>query len=129
MLVSAARALRRPLTPRSLIFGISRFPALSYRSLHSSPNHRDDNWQRLTNILADDNPPPVQVKAMSNAGIELADGPLIPGACIFLDGKIFLWDVPPMLWKGWAEERFEMFEVVVPRPGAYSTDVTLSASG
>jgi NADH dehydrogenase [ubiquinone] 1 alpha subcomplex assembly factor 3 len=89
------------------------------RALHASPARwRDDRWQQLTNILADENPPAVQVKAMSDAGIELADGVLIPGACIFLDGKVFLWDVPPTLWQGWSVDRLEMFDVVVPKPGA-----------
>ncbi|KAI0036778.1 DUF498-domain-containing protein [Vararia minispora EC-137] len=110
MLASVVHGLRRPLAPRA-----TRVPVL--RKLYTSPVWRaDERWQQLTNILADDNPPPVQVKSMSDAGIELADGQLIPGACIFIDGKIFLWDVPPTQWRGWSEERFEMFEIIVPRP-------------
>lgn len=70
----------------------------------------------MTNILADDNPPPVQVKSISRDGIELADGLILPGAVIFLDGKVLLWNVPSKLWQGWTEDTFGVFEVVVPRP-------------
>ncbi|ETW84162.1 hypothetical protein HETIRDRAFT_247083, partial [Heterobasidion irregulare TC 32-1] len=70
----------------------------------------------LTNILAGEVPPPVQVKSVSSAGIHLQDGLLLSSSCIFLEGKVFLWDVPPTLWQGWSKERFELFELVVPKP-------------
>ena len=59
--------------------------------------------------------PAVQVKRITSEGIELADGLILPSACIFLNGKTFLWDVPR---EGWSEEHFEVFDVVVPKPGA-----------
>jgi len=71
----------------------------------------------FTNILADDNPPPVQVSSITHEGIQLADGLVISSACIFLEGKVFLWDVPESLWAGWGKDHFEIFEVVVPKPG------------
>jgi NADH dehydrogenase [ubiquinone] 1 alpha subcomplex assembly factor 3 len=71
----------------------------------------------FTNILASEIPPPVQVESVTHAGITLSDGLVIPGACIFLEGKIFLWDVPNSLWDGWGKEMFQIFEVVVPKPG------------
>lgn len=80
----------------------------------------------FTNLLADDNPPPVQVSSISDAGIQLADGLVLPGACIFLEGKVFLWDVPQTdlkskvlaeRWKGWGGDLFQILEVVTPRPG------------
>ncbi|KAJ3798974.1 NADH dehydrogenase 1 alpha subcomplex assembly factor 3 [Lentinula aff. detonsa] len=72
--------------------------------------------QPFTNILASDNPPPVQVASISPSGIELTDGLIIPGACIFLEGKVFLWDPPRTFWEGWKEEHFDVFEFVVPKP-------------
>jgi hypothetical protein len=71
----------------------------------------------FTNILASEIPPPVQVQSMTDAGIILSDGLIISGPCIFLEGKVFLWDVPSTLWDGWGKERFEIFDVVVPKPG------------
>jgi len=82
----------------------------------SSPSYRSG----LTNILAANSLPTVQVKSLTPAGhIELANGLLLSGACIFLGGKIFLWDVPcsGALWDGWGRERFEIFDIVVPKPG------------
>jgi len=73
----------------------------------------------FTNMLAGDIPPPVQVSSITSAGIQLADGLVLPSACIFLDGKVFLWDVPPRLWDGWGREHWNVFEVVVPKPGAF----------
>lgn len=73
----------------------------------------------FTNILADGIPPPVQVTSITPSGILLADGLILPGACIFLEGKVFLWDVPQAggNWAGWGKEHFEVFEAVVPKPG------------
>ena len=83
----------------------------------SSLNARTRLSSTFTNLLASEIPPPVQVQSLTNAGITLSDGLVIPGACIFLEGKVFLWDVPGVLWEGWGTERFEIFEVVVPKPG------------
>lgn len=93
------------------------------QNFHTSCVVRDSSF---TNLLADDNPPAVQVSSISEAGIQLADGLVLPGACVFLEGKVFLWDVPESTvaskirderWKGWGTERFQLFEVVTPRPG------------
>jgi hypothetical protein len=73
----------------------------------------------LENILAGDLAPPVQVKSLGPNGIQLADGLEIPSACIFLEGKVFLWNVPQTLWKGWDKEHFQVFETVVPKPGRH----------
>ncbi|KAG6812937.1 hypothetical protein H0H92_015257 [Tricholoma furcatifolium] len=83
------------------------------RSFHASPLRRDSSF---TNILADDNPPAVQVKSITSAGIQLMDGLMLPSACIFLEGKVFLWDVPTTLWTGWETGHFEIFETVIPKP-------------
>jgi len=91
---------------------------LRSRALHTARVLRNQNWPQLTNILAGEIPPPVQVKSISTAGLLLQDGRLFPSACIFLEGEVLLWDVPPTLWKGWDERRFEVFDVVVPKPGA-----------
>jgi NADH dehydrogenase [ubiquinone] 1 alpha subcomplex assembly factor 3 len=88
------------------------------RALHTSTVLRNQKWSQLTNILASEIPPPVQVKSITAAGLLLQDGRLLPSACIFLEGEVLLWDVPPNLWNGWDESKFEVFDVVVPKPGA-----------
>lgn len=89
------------------------------RTLHTARALRNQKWPQLTNILAGEIPPPVQVTSITPAGVLLQDGRLLPSACIFLEGEVLLWDVPPMLWDGWDESKFEVFDVVVPKPGAY----------
>ncbi|KAH9965776.1 DUF498-domain-containing protein [Russula dissimulans] len=86
------------------------------RALHTARVLRNQKWSQLTNILAGEIPPPVQVKSVTTAGVLLQDGRLLPSACIFLEGEVLLWDVPPTLWKGWDERNFEVFDVVVPKP-------------
>jgi NADH dehydrogenase [ubiquinone] 1 alpha subcomplex assembly factor 3 len=71
----------------------------------------------LENILGGGSAPPVQVESISEEGIQLADGLVIPSACIFLDGQVFLWNVPPKPWRDWTKEHFRIFDVVVPKPG------------
>ncbi|KAF8958511.1 NADH dehydrogenase 1 alpha subcomplex assembly factor 3 [Flammula alnicola] len=111
------------LTSRPVL--LAPFPSPSprlHRDFHTTRVSRDRSF---TNLLADDNPPAVQVSSISEAGILLADGLLLPGACVFLEGKVFLWDVPQTnlrskvkeeRWRGWGEERFQLLEVVAPRP-------------
>ena len=72
----------------------------------------------LENILGGGPAPPVQVMSIGEEGIQLADGLVIPSACIFLDGQVFLWNVPSKPWKDWTKEHFRIFDVVVPKPGA-----------
>ena len=100
---------RRALTPR--------IASSQFRSIHASLGRHDS---ALTNILADDNPPAVQVKSITNEGIQLLDGLVIPSACIFLEGQVFLWNVPIDLWDGWGKEHLEIFETVLPKPGKCS---------
>lgn len=71
----------------------------------------------LENILGGGPAPPVQVKSIGEEGIQLADGLVIPSACIFLDGQVFLWNVPSKPWKDWTNDHFRIFDVVVPKPG------------
>jgi NADH dehydrogenase [ubiquinone] 1 alpha subcomplex assembly factor 3 len=51
-------------------------------------------------------------------------GLVLSSACIFLEGRVFLWEVPKVgshaNWPGWTVEHFKLFEVVIPRPGASS---------
>ncbi|KAH0840153.1 hypothetical protein J3R83DRAFT_1136 [Lanmaoa asiatica] len=76
-------------------------------------------------MLASDVPPPVQVSSVGPAGIKLADGLVLTGPVVFLDGKVLLWDVPGVgkgkggtsAWDGWTREHWEVFHVVVPKPG------------
>ncbi|KAH9844340.1 DUF498-domain-containing protein [Rhodofomes roseus] len=87
----------------------------SSRTLHSSALRRNEAGG-FGNILAGGPAPPVQVKTITDEGIELADGLILPGASIFLDGKVFLWDVPQKQWEGWDKKHFEIFDVAVPKP-------------
>ncbi|KAG9218763.1 hypothetical protein PLEOSDRAFT_1064392 [Pleurotus ostreatus PC15] len=82
-------------------------------NFHCDPPLRSSTF---TNILADAAPPPVLVDSITEEAIRLHDGLMIPSACIFLDGKVFLWDVPSTLWSGWTQSQFKIFEVVRPRP-------------
>ncbi|KAF5322840.1 hypothetical protein D9619_000236 [Psilocybe cf. subviscida] len=92
------------------------------RNLHTTPTLLDRSF---TNLLADDTPPAVQVSSISTDGIQLADGLLLPGPCIFLEGKVFIWDVANAdvgsrvradRWREWNKEHFEILETVAPRP-------------
>jgi hypothetical protein len=100
--------------PRTQLSSLTR-NALT-RTLGTTPVRRDRSFM---NVLADEHPPPVQVDSISEEGILLADGLLLPSSCIFFDGHVFLWDVPQNLWEGWGPERFEFFEATLNRPGLY----------
>ena len=95
------------------------------RAFHATPYTSNSSF---TNLLADaDNPPPVQVSSISDQeGIRLVDGLVLPAACIFLEGQVYLWDVPllktgikpsEVQWQGWTKDHFELFNIVVPKPG------------
>ena len=72
---------------------------------------------KLNNILGGGPAPPVQVRGVTPSGIELEYGLILPSACAFIDGHVFLWNVPTNLWNGWGKKQFELFEVIVPKPG------------
>jgi hypothetical protein len=91
-----------------------------FRSLHHLARSTSRRSSTFTNFLASETPPPVQVSTITPDGIHLANGVLLPSACIFLHGNVFLWEVPPKLWDGWTRDQFEIFETVVPRPGMQS---------
>ncbi|KAJ7102650.1 NADH dehydrogenase 1 alpha subcomplex assembly factor 3 [Mycena crocata] len=91
-----------------------RNPCLKRSLIHTSSRLRESHTS-LTNILASGTPPAVQVASISEEGILLEDGLLLPAACIFLDGKVFLWDVPESVTQ-WGREHLAMFEVAVPKP-------------
>jgi NADH dehydrogenase [ubiquinone] 1 alpha subcomplex assembly factor 3 len=78
-----------------------------------------DTPTKFTNILAGANVPAVQIKTVTPEGIHLADGLVIPGACLFIEGNVFLWNVPPSPWQNWKPEHFEVFDAIVPKPGEY----------
>ncbi|KII94600.1 hypothetical protein PLICRDRAFT_33402 [Plicaturopsis crispa FD-325 SS-3] len=103
-----------------MLFGSLRRPLLNQcrhaRRFHVGSTLRADTRAGLTNVLAGDTPPPIIISSLDEKGIHLEDGLNIPSACIFLDGNVFLWDVPSTLWDGWTKEHFEIFETVVPKP-------------
>lgn len=127
--MSTATALRAALRPRPcstpLPFKLSavRPPhQLRLRAIHTTrPLHAPDRPTVLTNMLASDVPPPVQVTSVGPAGITLADGLVCTGPVIFLEGKVLLWDVPslegPRPWDAWTTTHWDVFDVVVPKPG------------
>ncbi|KAM0749959.1 hypothetical protein T439DRAFT_315326 [Meredithblackwellia eburnea MCA 4105] len=93
----------------------------------STPAHRiaDD----FVNIIQADAARPIpQVKSLSaEEGFTMSDGLIIPSPVIFINGALFMWDVPPpqeMGWPGWEVEKWKLFEVVTPRP-----DILLVGSG
>ena len=109
--------LQLPLATLRCTHFLRQRPALS-RTLYTTQPVRNEPTV-LTNILAGGIQPPVQVSCITSDGIQLADGLVIPSACIFLEGKVFLWDIPSSFWSGWTKDHLEIFEVVVPKPGRY----------
>ncbi|CCM01760.1 uncharacterized protein FIBRA_03826 [Fibroporia radiculosa] len=99
-------------TFRSLLRPRYRIPS---RPLHLSSILRNQAGG-LSNILEGGPAPAVLVNTITSEGIHLADGLIIPSACIFLDGKVFLWDVPQTQWEGWSKKHFDIFDVAVPKP-------------
>ncbi|KAJ7368935.1 DUF498-domain-containing protein [Mycena albidolilacea] len=89
-------------------------PIARRRALHTT-RPLLDRTPSLTNMLASGTPPAMQVASLTPTGIHLEDGLLIPSACIFLDGTVFLWD-PPASVTAWGREHLRVFEAVVPRP-------------
>ena len=80
--------------------------------------HRHLNTGRLTNIFDEAQAPALQIRNVSDGGIELEDGLVYPSACILLGGQSFSWRVPSQPpWVGWSSEPFEIFNVVSPKPG------------
>ncbi|KAI0650426.1 DUF498-domain-containing protein [Trametes meyenii] len=110
----SALSLLRPTALSAL--RLSARTTISTRAFHSTCLRRQPSDGGLNNILSGGNAPAVQVKTIAQNGIQLADGLLLTSSCIFLDGKVFLWNVPQTLWDGWTPEHFEIFEMVVPKP-------------
>ncbi|RSH93381.1 hypothetical protein EHS25_007737 [Saitozyma podzolica] len=97
------------LAPQSIRTLTSTAPRLSLQNLFDTPDL-----------------PPLSVSKLTPKGFHLSDGLVVPGGLIFAGGRALLWDVDPPsegagggiegYWKGWREERFRVFETVVPRP-------------
>lgn len=115
LLVRVGRSIRTPRIPAS--------PRL--RPFSSTKPARADSPTHFTNILAGANVPTTQVKTITAEGIHLEGGLIIPSACLFLEGKVFLWNVPASPWEGWKPEHFEVFDTVIPKPGACSHRLAL----
>ena len=107
-------------TLRSATHSVLRHSRLasSSRAFHASyARRRPQPDGGLTNILSGGQAPEVQVKTVSQKGIQLSDGSVLSAACVFLGAKVFMWNVPENLWDGWTQEHFEIFETVIPKPG------------
>ena len=97
---------------------LRRTPTFSRRTFASASILRTgDRPTHFTNILAGANTLAVQIKNVGPEGVHLEDGLIIPSACIFIEGKVFLWNVPPTPWEGLKTEHFEFLDIVVPKPG------------
>ena len=123
-----ATVTERPVLPSTTMLANSAIkkscrlvPTARQRLLHTTCSLRSESPTKFTNILAGANALTTQVKAVEREGLHLEDGRIVKGPCIFLEGKVFLWNVPPA-WEGWKEEHFDIFKVVVPKPGmSYSS--------
>jgi hypothetical protein len=79
--------------------------------------HRRLNTGGLTNLYDEAQAPALQVRNVSESGIELKDGLVYASACILFGGQSFVWRVPAQPWVEWSSEAFEIFSVVSPKPG------------
>lgn len=106
--------LQRTPFPLARITNISSHPLLR-RTLHTSY----PRFSNLTNLFGDvpNDYTSVRVHTITSKGnIELSSGLTLTGPCIFLGGKVFLWDVPLSLWDKWTPQMLQIFDVVVPKP-------------
>jgi hypothetical protein len=107
--------------------------------LHQFLQNRSLNTGPLQNLFDSSTVRGIQVRNVSEAGgIELEDGLTLRSACILLGGRVFLWRTPNeinqeegkepgegirgekgALWSGWTKDDFEIFDVVVPKPGTF----------
>jgi hypothetical protein len=128
---------------------ISSLSQPSFSSFFSQPSHprfrqkpeipqlhqtRGLNTGPLQNLFDSSTVSGIQIRNVSEVGgIELEDGLTLRSACILLGGRVFLWRTPNELqkeegkdgekgkglWSGWTKEDFEIFNVVVPKPGTF----------
>ena len=112
------RALRSTMLLRTIPAGRTalNIARTNVRHIHRT-NVVRESPSTLYNILEGGPVPTTQVKTVSPQGVHLHDGRIIPSSCIFLDGKVFIWNVPQTLWEGWNKDHFQLFEMVVPKPG------------
>jgi NADH dehydrogenase [ubiquinone] 1 alpha subcomplex assembly factor 3 len=114
-------ALTTTMLVRTNLLRSSHFPVTCKRFVHSTKCLRAESPTKFTNILAGANVLTTQVKTVTPEGVHLEDGRIIRGPCIFLEGKVLLWNVPQSqdkgIWEGWTEEHFKLFDVTVPKPG------------
>ena len=109
-------AVLAPFAARRYIYHSSP-PTVTVRGL-AKTLHRHLHTGGLTNIFDEAQAPALQIRNVSDSGIELEDGLVYPSACILLGGQSFSWRVPGQPpWAGWSSEPFEIFNVVSPKPG------------
>ena len=103
---AARRCFHHPSPPTVTVHGLAK---TFHRHLHTGG---------LTNIFDEAQAPALQIRNVSESGIELEDGLVYPSACILLWGHSFSWRVPGQPpWVGWSPDPFEIFSVVSPKPG------------
>ncbi|KAH8826405.1 DUF498-domain-containing protein [Flagelloscypha sp. PMI_526] len=115
-----------PISRTALRRALSSTSRLRMESPPQHP-HQQAAPSGLWNMLESDIPLPIQVKTTGLDGIHLVDGLKIRGPCLFLEGRVWLWDVPPTVpsWgakqedqdaHGWKREQFEILDTLVPKP-------------
>jgi hypothetical protein len=88
---------------------------------HRWQQQRCVNTSGLNNIF-DRDTGGIQIRNVAETGIELEDGLTMASSCIVIGGKVFLWKTPGPPWTGWTQDDFELFNVIVPKPGkSYNT--------
>src|SRR5258708_20978028 len=71
----------------------------------------------------------IRARRLVTSKLFSALGLILPSACIFLGGRVFLWNVPTVTnWDAWTPDHFKVFEVVTPRPGSFFLHGTPDAS-
>jgi hypothetical protein len=113
--------IRKTLLRRSSSLVLGSQP--SNERLHKSyfPHANQQRWLNtggLTNLFDTSTVGGIQIRNVSDTGgIELEDGLTFLSSCILTRGKAFLWKTPGPPWNGWSAAEFELFEVLVPKPG------------
>ena len=84
------------------------------------PQRRFINTGGLTNLFDTSITGGIQVRNVTERdGIELEDGLTMKSSCILIGGRVFLWKTPesPLSNIEWTKEDFEIFDVLLPKPG------------
>lgn len=119
-----AHHLHRSLAFGSRIHSVGRYARPSYKNLNRKPfptqiQQRWLNTGGLNNLFDRDTVSGIQIRNVAETGIEFEDGLTLSSSCIVVGGKVFLWKTPGPPWVGWTNDDFELFNVIIPKPGTF----------